>query len=267
MKRGLVAGFLFALVVGLAWWSNGSNTTYTVQEALNRLIGAKPTEYTTQGALNVILTKPAERDTLVTLFTWIFDDGTDSLWTEYSAWVDSFAAYNQVGTISIMPYKCLHDDTTGTWLSKSDVLALEARGWDIEGHGYNGDDNLWAATGTYDMAEGINSKADYVRDMNRCMAGFDTLGLRTPRGFSWPTSGAHQIAIEAAQQAGFDYGFTNSVTATNGIRYNFRTEIDRLTGYRYVSAYPGVLPNRWEIGQCIGMPTTSARSALTSNAA
>lgn len=251
MKRGLVAGFLFALVAGMALLSHTASTTYTVQEALNRLIGAKPHEYTTQGALNVILTKPAERDTLVTLFTWIFDDGSKNMW-DATAWVDSFAAYNQVGTISVIAYNALHADTTNTTLSPARLRALEARGWDIQGHGYSHGDSLWAGSGAYAMCGGQTNRTQYMREWTRCVAAFDTMGLTTPRGFSWPWSGGNQVAKEEAIKAGFDYGFASPQTATNGVRYCYSTELERIFGSRYIAAYPGVLPDRYEIGQCVG---------------
>jgi hypothetical protein len=256
MKRGMVAGFIFALVAGLAWQSHSANlTNYTPQYCLNKLLGAKPTEYTMQQALNVILTKPAERDTLVTLFTWMWDDGSKNMW-DATAWVDSFAAYNQVGTISVIGYAALHADTATTRLSPARLRALEARGWDLQGHGYTHGDSLWAASGAYAMCRGQTNRKQYMREWTRCMAAFDTLGLRTPRGFSWPNSGGNEVSGEEAAKAGFDYGFASSVTATNGTRYCYAPEIEKLLGHWYLAAYPGILPNRYEIGQSVGDATS-----------
>jgi len=254
MKRGIVAGFLFALVAGVGALSLSSTIDmhrYSSQHALNKMLNERPTEYTLQEALNIIAQTPAERDTLVTLFTWIFDDGSKNLWNA-TAWADSFTAYDQVATVSVIAHNALYGDTTNTTLSPARLRALEARGWDIQGHGYTHGDSLWASSGAYAMCQGQTNRTQYMREWTRCMAAFDTLGLRPPRGFSWPWSGGNQIAKEEATKAGFDYGFASAQTATNGIRYCYPVEVERIFGSRYIAAYPGILPDRYEIGQCIG---------------
>jgi hypothetical protein len=102
--RGFFFGALFALFCVMASGAvNRSTLTqaqlnalrqYSTQEALNRLIGAKPHEFNTQEAANWLVTKPATIDTLVTLVTLVFDDGKDSVWV----YADSLTNNNLVAT-------------------------------------------------------------------------------------------------------------------------------------------------------------------------
>jgi len=245
------------VAIGFSFLKNKDNIqaqTFSVTRS------AEAQVFSTSGTASTAATE--ERDTLVTLLSIIYDDGAKNLWNA-TAWVDSFAAYGIVGTISVIAHNALYGDTTNTTLSPARLRALEARGWDIQGHGYTHGDSLWASSGAYAMCEGQTNRTQYMREWTRCMAAFDTLGLRTPRGFSWPWSGGNQVAKEEAIKAGFDYGFASPQTATNGIRYCYNTELERVFGSRYIAAYPGLLPDRYEIGQCIGDANTLAEDQST----
>lgn len=271
MKRGMLFGVIFTMTWVLLTGVNRNTLTptelnnlrqYSTQEALNLVIDAKRHEFSTQEAANLLISEAAVRDTIVSLVTLVMDDGSDSIWT----YADTMSQYGMVATVSVSPFEILHgdtindDSTSPEYMSMHMLQALENRGWDIQGHGYTADSIAtnfqtgdWTATPTANMVRGqVNSLDWYESDAAACFAAFDTMGLRSPRGWSAPLLSTFVGYARMIERAGFDYacvyenGFSGNARSRNatipGIgRYN--------TKYNRLSAYPYLVPSRWEIPQ------------------
>ncbi|MCH7549889.1 MAG: hypothetical protein IH969_10200, partial [Candidatus Krumholzibacteriota bacterium] len=117
-------------------------------------VAAIPQQFTVTNTL--VPAKNIYRDSLVTVFSWTWDDALDTLLT--GGYVDSFQTHNQPFSVSIIAWKPLHGDTTNNedglsneYLSVSDLQNMEKRtitdeqgntrflvSWN--GHGYGADD-------------------------------------------------------------------------------------------------------------------------------
>jgi hypothetical protein len=269
--RYFVFGVLFAAVC-VTSMAQTNLRRWSTQEAANKLAKAKPRQYSTQEALNLLANEPAMRDTLVTLFTWVMDDGDSNLWS----WRDSFETYNQEITVSVLTYNSLYG--VAGYLTPAQLRTLESDyGWDMQGHGWapsldqggpSFSAGLWRASGVSDsiraMHRGEVSYADYLRDAQRCYAAFDTLGLKAPRGWSGPNYSTTHAYKRALAIAGFEYGFQPDGNATGETgggtqdRYNWLSEIyfANSAKIRGLAAYPNVLPPRYEIPQTTGDAST-----------
>ena len=205
-NRGFLFGVIFTLVVGLSLASTNLYN-YSVQEALNKIIGAKPHEYTMQQALNVITTRPADRDTLVGLVSWIWDDA-------FTAVLDSLPLFDATVNplpcaVGIIGKYSLHEDTT-TIMGKQQLDRLYNRGWEMMNHAYDAmfDNGMrWTSADTGRWYSGkFKDEWVYENIQRNNIAITDTLGFPTPRGFVYPAL-LQSPQLEDAVARCVDYAF------------------------------------------------------------
>jgi hypothetical protein len=167
-----------------------------------------------------------ERDTLVGLFTFVWDDG-------YKDVFDSIAVFDAFGfdcSIALTPYQILHGDTTNL-LTADKVRYLYNRGWDIGSQGYGNnlgalfnDDTSLLFTGQYTSLDTFEYALEHA-----VTAITDTLGLPAPRFWGPPSSGTWaQLTPLIAKY--YEFGMCTRNTAT-GTSTNSRRQNAEYTLY------------------------------------
>jgi len=203
---------------------------------------------------NDITVRLAQRDSLISIFTWVFDDGIQAMWDSSTV----FDTYNQpvsIAIISKFQTNGANQDTT-TYISADKVRALEARGWEIVNHGWShhmddfGSDSGAVATGKF---EGITSFQDDI--VNGFLALRDTIGVAAPRAYSCPYNGTWPNTMRILSQY-HDCAlapYTHTSTGGNAsASYRQCTDYPIYAAYKTaLTAYPGVFQGPYELAQVL----------------
>ena len=197
-----------------------------------------------------------ERDTLVGLFSIVWDDGYRSVW-------DSIAAFDTYGidcSVALTTWQILHGDTTN-YLDANKVRLLHNRGWTFGSQGYNQHTALFEADTSKLFLGTYTSLDPFEVGMLRAVTAItDTIGLPHPRFWSPPGSGTWAKLLPlVAKYHEFGVVPRNTATsiATNARRQNIVWTTHAVQSFSYadniyLAGYPGLCPDEYQIPQGIG---------------
>ena len=254
--KAMLAGAILGAIALLSMGQTNLHK-YNAAEALNKLLGVPIHEYTLDEAMNVFAARKTKRDSLVGLFSIVWDDGKKSVWDSIS----TMDKYGFAGTVTIIPNNTLHGDTVtpSGALSISNIRNLRRRGWTFGNHGYYSTIGLYGypdgllGTGTY------SSMDTFIWDIEHGHKAInDTLGIPTRYWSSPNNSTWWRMEREIAKWE--EFGLAPIAPASGGSSSGRRGNVDYAvktyvygsgTGQVEVTATPGRVSDPYQIAQVV----------------